>query len=225
MEIHSHPRELRAKVRAWPSGGGAGMRLLRWIIIVGALLGLLLPAHAQVYVKGYHRKDGTYVAPHYRSSPNSSRSDNYSSKGNYNPYTGAKGSQDPYRPPVRTPSYYPPTYSSPSSPAYERATPQPKPQVVNLWRCVAASGVVFYLEYPRAGCDVVAAVPIQPAQQSYTYGRPPAYFRGYRCSADCSGHEAGYEWAEENGIDDPSDCHGNSQSFIEGCQAYAEESE
>lgn len=30
-----------------------------------------------VYVDGYYRKDGTYVRPHYRSSPNSSTSDNY----------------------------------------------------------------------------------------------------------------------------------------------------
>ena len=64
--------------------------------------------------------------------------------------------------------------------------------------------------------------------------RPPVYqqapipassptFMGYRCTVDCSGHEAGYEWAGENGIDDPNDCDGNSDSFIEGCQAYAEE--
>ncbi len=48
-------------------------------------------------------------------------------------------------------------------------------------------------------------------------------FKGYPCTVDCSGHEAGYEWAEEKGIDDPSDCGGNSNSFIEGCQSYAEE--
>lgn len=46
---------------------------------------------------------------------------------------------------------------------------------------------------------------------------------GYPCTVDCSGHEAGYEWAEEKGIDDPDDCGGNSDSFIEGCQAYAKE--
>lgn len=45
---------------------------------------------------------------------------------------------------------------------------------------------------------------------------------GY-CTQDCSGHDAGYEWADENGITDPYDCGGNSQSFIEGCEAYAEE--
>jgi hypothetical protein len=44
-----------------------------------------------------------------------------------------------------------------------------------------------------------------------------------RCTSDCSGHEAGYAWAEENEIVDPDDCGGKSVSFIEGCQAYAEE--
>lgn len=46
----------------------------------------------------------------------------------------------------------------------------------------------------------------------------------WECTGDCSGHEAGYAWAEENGISDPYDCDGNSNSFIEGCQAYANES-
>lgn len=47
--------------------------------------------------------------------------------------------------------------------------------------------------------------------------------RGYPCTDDCSGHEAGYAWAEENDITNPSDCDGNSQSFIEGCEQWAEE--
>lgn len=51
----------------------------------------------------------------------------------------------------------------------------------------------------------------------------PLYFNGDVCTVDCSGHEAGYEWAEEKGISDPYDCDGNSQSFIEGCESYAEE--
>lgn len=45
---------------------------------------------------------------------------------------------------------------------------------------------------------------------------------GKPCTEDCSGHEAGYQWAEEMGIDNPDDCGGNSQSFVEGCEAYAE---
>lgn len=44
----------------------------------------------------------------------------------------------------------------------------------------------------------------------------------YGCTEDCSGHEAGYEWAQENEITDPDECDGNSESFIEGCRAYGE---
>lgn len=44
----------------------------------------------------------------------------------------------------------------------------------------------------------------------------------YTCSGDCSGHEAGFQWAQDQDIDDASDCGGNSQSFIEGCEAFAE---
>ncbi len=45
----------------------------------------------------------------------------------------------------------------------------------------------------------------------------------WNCTSDCSGHEAGYEWASEKSIEDPDDCGGNSASFIEGCEAYANE--
>lgn len=58
------------------------------------------------------------------------------------------------------------------------------------------------------------------------FGSPPLpaqTFHGYTCTEDCSGHEAGYEWAERRGITDPDDCGGRSESFIEGCKAYAEE--
>ncbi len=48
-------------------------------------------------------------------------------------------------------------------------------------------------------------------------------FKGNACTDDCSGHEAGYNWAEEKGITDPDDCGGKSDSFIEGCRSYAEE--
>jgi hypothetical protein len=43
----------------------------------------------------------------------------------------------------------------------------------------------------------------------------------YGCLDDCSGHDAGFEWARNNGITDGS-CYGDSQSFVEGCQAYSE---
>lgn len=45
----------------------------------------------------------------------------------------------------------------------------------------------------------------------------------YVCTLDCSGHESGFSWAKENDVTDSSACGGNSQSFIEGCEAFVEE--
>jgi hypothetical protein len=44
-------------------------------------------------VRGYTTKHGTYVAPHYRSDRNIYKLDNWSTKGNYNPYTGKTGTK------------------------------------------------------------------------------------------------------------------------------------
>lgn len=46
-------------------------------------------------VEGYYRSNGTYVAPHYRTNPNSTINDNYSTKPNINPWTGEPGSIEP----------------------------------------------------------------------------------------------------------------------------------
>jgi len=43
------------------------------------------------------------------------------------------------------------------------------------------------------------------------------YFRGYKCTEDCSGHIAGYNWAIEKSLTSPNQCSGRSNSFIEGC--------
>ena len=48
-------------------------------------------------------------------------------------------------------------------------------------------------------------------------------FKGYRCTKDCSGHRAGYDWAARKNIQNPEDCSGNSNSFVQGCRAYAKE--
>lgn len=40
------------------------------------------------------------------------------------------------------------------------------------------------------------------------------------CLGYCSGHKAGYEWAEQNGISSEGDCDGNSDTFNEGCTNY-----
>lgn len=82
-----------------------------------------------VRVSGYVKKDGTYVAPHYRSAPNRSTLDNYSTRGNYNPYTDQAGKKDPYAlppprggygagyvPSAQASTYAQPVYTSPSAP-------------------------------------------------------------------------------------------------------------
>jgi hypothetical protein len=57
-----------------------------------AALLLMDVAFADNYTRPYTRRDGTTVPGHYSSEPNSVRHDNYSGRGNTNPYTGEQGS-------------------------------------------------------------------------------------------------------------------------------------
>lgn len=58
-------------------------------------LSLLMSGHAvaggDVHVRGYYRSNGTYVQPHYRSAPDGVFSNNWTTLGNVNPYTGEAG--------------------------------------------------------------------------------------------------------------------------------------
>ena len=63
----------------------------------------------------------------------------------------------------------------------------------------------------------------RPLLRFNNFNFPDRTFGGYDCTDDCSGHEAGYEWAEDKDINDIDDCGGNSNSFIEGCWAYVDE--
>ena len=65
------------------------------LFLAGLALIFAAAALADTQVKGYYKKNGTYVEPHYRSSPNSTTNDNYSTKGNINPYTGKEGTRNP----------------------------------------------------------------------------------------------------------------------------------
>ena len=101
---------------------------------------------------------------------------------------------------------------------------------------IAALGLLVY-QRSREPDSLPKSSIAQPAYQGYqihqpypsspTYLHTPQYstqtFAGYRCTVDCSGHQAGYDWAEEHDIHDPEECGGNSQSFIEGCRSYVKE--
>lgn len=43
------------------------------------------------YVRGYTKKNGTHVNGYWRTKPNETQKDNYSTEGNINPHTGKKG--------------------------------------------------------------------------------------------------------------------------------------
>lgn len=79
-------------------------------IIVLAALGLVAGASEakSKRVDGYFKSNGTYVAPHYRTTPDSNPYNNYSTPGNLNPNNGAitSGSQ---------PNYLSDSYSSPTT--------------------------------------------------------------------------------------------------------------
>jgi len=84
-------------------------KIVLLFIPVAMLLSVALPADAYVSVKGYTRKDGTYVRPHVRSEPNGLKYDNYSwkpSQGLYNPTYGTKGSSWNTPTWVTDPDYY-----------------------------------------------------------------------------------------------------------------------
>ncbi len=69
-----------------------GRLIIALLLACLSLGGTLL---ADVYVHGYYRSNGTYVQPYYRSDPNGTTLDNWSTKGNMNPYTGEPGYKSP----------------------------------------------------------------------------------------------------------------------------------
>jgi len=77
------------------------------IILTGILVVFSTAAHAQYYGygsgsnpnshfrSGYTSQTGTYVAPSHATNPNRTQMDNYGTRGNVNPYTGAVGTRTP----------------------------------------------------------------------------------------------------------------------------------
>jgi hypothetical protein len=80
------------------------------------LVGLVNPSFAgghghaaggDVAVKGYIKSDGTYVAPHMRSAPDGNFSNNWTTQGIVNPYTGKEGTRVTPPADYATPGYAP----------------------------------------------------------------------------------------------------------------------
>jgi hypothetical protein len=72
-------------------------------MVLALVFGIFLPGVSEarrsskgsVHVRGYFRKDGTYVQPHYRSAPDGNPYNNWSYPGNINPFTGKVATGDP----------------------------------------------------------------------------------------------------------------------------------
>ena len=85
------------------------MKVLSVLLV---LLAMVTNCFADQKVKGYTRKDGTTVSGYTRSDSDSSYNNNYSTKGNTNPYTGESGTNSrTYN--DRTPDYNTKTYGNP----------------------------------------------------------------------------------------------------------------
>lgn len=63
------------------------------LVVLGLASGAVMAQSHQR--EGYVTKNGTYVAPSNATNPNDTKLDNYSTKGNVNPYTGKAGNVDP----------------------------------------------------------------------------------------------------------------------------------
>jgi len=68
---------------------------MKTVFILLAFTASTSAAMADNYVNGYYRQNGTYVQPHYQTAPDATPYNNYSTKGNTNPYTGQPGYINP----------------------------------------------------------------------------------------------------------------------------------
>ena len=69
--------------------------MVKHLLAASILIGMGAGLSAQTRVDGYYRNNGVYVAPHYRSAPDSSYNNNWNVKPNVNPYTGNVGTHKP----------------------------------------------------------------------------------------------------------------------------------
>ncbi|WP_448698125.1 hypothetical protein ACFGVR_14990 [Mucilaginibacter sp. AW1-3] len=102
------------------------MKSLRLLLLVAvSLFAFVMTSRAQVnpsqvWVPGYTRSDGTYVNGYYKTTPNSTNRDNFTTKPNVNPYTGQPGYIQPDSKPAPTVTYSTPTTTT--TPVYTPAT-------------------------------------------------------------------------------------------------------
>jgi len=91
---------------------------------------------------------------------------------------------------------------------------------------ISSIDTIGWFDYPSVETTFLKYLPNRVNGESYSdeykdSGIVPTEW--FNCTDDCSGHIAGYEWAQDKDIDNEDDCGGYSQSFIEGCVRYVED--
>ncbi len=73
-------------------------KIIFTIIALGLIFSFNITDARTVTVKSYYKPStGKIVNSYHKTSPNKTKIDNYSTKGNSNPYTGKKGTVNPYK--------------------------------------------------------------------------------------------------------------------------------
>ncbi len=115
-----------------------------------------------VHVNGYYKADGTYVAPHMRSAPDGDFSNNWTTQGNVNPYTGKEGTR------ITPPSNYGGhLVAPPASPSFvdPSATPGFDPSKIDFPGTASSpldlSGTTRPLALPQSPAQPATAAPQQ----------------------------------------------------------------
>ncbi len=75
------------------------MKKVAFAFALVAIVASPVMAQSSHPVRGYTKNNGTYVAPHMQTNPNTTKMDNWSTKGNVNPYNNKVGTVDPYKAP------------------------------------------------------------------------------------------------------------------------------
>jgi len=101
------------------------MKKIAFVFYLGFVLQYFLAAQNpnHVHVSGYTKSNGTYVMPHYRTAPNNTINDNFSTRPNINPYTGKQGTISPTYTSSPTYNYSNPSYNGSS---YTNTTAPPR---------------------------------------------------------------------------------------------------
>jgi hypothetical protein len=72
-------------------------RYLLPLALLAAFINIAAFAQGSKRVRGYTKRSGTYVQSHRRTNADHTRRNNWSTKGNINPYTGKRGTKTPRR--------------------------------------------------------------------------------------------------------------------------------